>query len=67
MPGPRFTIRRLAEAFRSRVVMSMIGISDLETLGGFPRLPAFWLRRAKPGYVTATRTHVSQDAQSPRI
>jgi hypothetical protein len=21
----------------------------METLGGFPNLPAFWLRRAKPG------------------
>jgi hypothetical protein len=28
---------------------------DMETLGGFPCLPAFWLRRAKPGYAIATR------------
>jgi len=26
----------------------------METLGGFPYLPAIWLRRAKPGYATAT-------------
>jgi len=25
----------------------------METLGGFPNLPALWLRRAKPGYVYA--------------
>ena len=25
----------------------------METLGGFPNLPALWLRRAKPGYAYA--------------
>jgi hypothetical protein len=25
----------------------------METLGGFPTLPALWLRRAKPGYANA--------------
>ena len=26
----------------------------METLKGFPTLPALWLRRAKPGYAYAT-------------
>jgi hypothetical protein len=25
----------------------------METLGGFPSLPALWLRRAKPGFANA--------------
>jgi hypothetical protein len=28
---------------------------DMETMEGFPCLPALWLRRAKPGYASATR------------
>jgi hypothetical protein len=27
---------------------------SMETLGGFPNLPALWLRRAKPGSAYAT-------------
>jgi hypothetical protein len=29
-------------------------IVELETLGGFPDLPAVWLPRAKPGFAIAT-------------
>jgi len=29
----------------------------METLGGFPNLPALWLRRAKPGCANANSPH----------
>jgi hypothetical protein len=33
---------------------------DMETLGGFPNLPALWLRRAKPGSAYATGNGLTQ-------
>jgi hypothetical protein len=35
---------------------------SMETLGGFPCLPALWLRRAKPGYANAISPHDCQFA-----
>ena len=32
------------------------GIVVMETLGGFPNLPALWLRRAKPAFAYASQT-----------
>ena len=38
-----------------RIVSRRQDFNNMETLEGFPSLPAVWLRRAKPGYANATR------------
>ena len=38
----------------------------METLGGFPNLPAVWLRRAKPGYANAIMMETLGGFPNPR-